>query len=110
MQRNKIIVKENCVVFEVAVLIRKEGKYFVAYCPYLELSGYSDSVAGAKKSFEENVGIFLNETIRKGTFEQYLISLGWKKSNTPSNSFDIKIPSTINTNLLSIEHVIIPVY
>jgi hypothetical protein len=73
------ILKENMKLkIEVEVAIIKEDNYFVAYCPALELSAYGDKEANAKKSFNVEVAIFLDETCQRGTLEKYLIKNGWK--------------------------------
>jgi hypothetical protein len=61
----------------VDVLFLKEGKYVVAYAPALELSSYGRNEQTARKAFDEAVGIFLEETERKGTLERVLLKLGW---------------------------------
>jgi len=61
------------------VSIIREGKNFVAYTPALDLSTSGKSYDETKKRFEEIVEIFFEETIKKGTFEESLRDLGWKK-------------------------------
>lgn len=70
---------------EVFVVIVKEGDYFVAYCPPLELSSYGKTEAEARAAFEEAMQIFVEETERKGTLEKVLLNLGWtlRKKPTP---------------------------
>ena len=65
---------------ELPVSVFKEGAYFVAYAPALDLSTSAKTYEGAKKRFGEIVPIFLEETMRKGTLSEYLESLGWKKA------------------------------
>ena len=57
----------------------KEGKYFVAYTPVLDLSTSGDSFEKAKRRFGEVVQIFFEELLEKGTLEEVLFGLGWKK-------------------------------
>ena len=59
------------------VAIFKEDKYYVAYCPSLDLSSYAKDVAGAKKAFSDELDIFFEETNRKGTLEKLLLKQGW---------------------------------
>ena len=61
------------------VLIFREGKYFIAYTPALDLSTSGKTYQQVKKRFNEVVNIFLEEIIEKGTFEEVLQELGWKK-------------------------------
>lgn len=54
------------------VSILKEGKYFIAYSPALDLSTSAKSFEEAKKRFEEVVPIFFEELLEKGTVEEVL--------------------------------------
>jgi len=56
----------------VEVLLVKEGDYWVSYAPSLKLSSYGDSQAEAKKGFSEAFGIFIEDTMRKGTLPKSL--------------------------------------
>jgi hypothetical protein len=72
--------KVKVVSVGVDILFLKEGKYVVAYAPALEVSSYGRNEQTAKRAFEEAVGIFLDETERKGTLERVLLKLGWTLS------------------------------
>lgn len=61
------------------VLIFKEGKYFVAHTPALNLSTQGNSFDEVKERFGEIVEIFFEELLKKGTLEEVLSDLGWKK-------------------------------
>ena len=61
------------------VSIIKEGKYFVAYTPTLDLSTSADTIEQAKKHFSEAVEIFFQELLDAGTLEEVLQDLGWIK-------------------------------
>lgn len=65
--------------YNLPISILREGKSFVAYSPALELSTASDTFEGAKTMFIEAANIFFEEISAKGTFEQVLLELGWKK-------------------------------
>ena len=65
--------------FNLSVSILREGKKFIAYTPALDLSTSGESYKEAKKRFEEIVGIFFKEIIKKGTFEEVLRDLGWRR-------------------------------
>ena len=70
----------------VEVVLVKEGKQFVAYCPALELSSYGDTEAEAHAAFDEAMEIFISETTQKGSLEKFLLRLGWtlrKQDYTP---------------------------
>lgn len=65
--------------FSLPVTILKEGKQYIAYTPALDLSTSGNTYKQAKKRFEEIVDIFFEEIIEKGTLEEVLSELGWKK-------------------------------
>jgi len=61
------------------VSIFKEGKYFVAYTPALDLSTSGKSFKEVKRRFSEVVNIFFEELFKKGTLGEVLQELGWRK-------------------------------
>lgn len=71
--------------FNLPVSIIKEGDSFIAYTPALDLSTADNTYDGAKKRFEEIVDIFFGEIIKKGTLDEVLAGLGWKKVKTKWN-------------------------
>ena len=77
---NRIRKHAKSLEIEVEVLLVKEGDYWVSYAPSLKLSSYGDSQAEAKKGFSEALGIFIDDTMKKGTLERLLIEYGWTLS------------------------------
>lgn len=73
------MANEAKIQFKLPISIFKEGKYFIAYSPALDLSTSGRSYEEAKKRFNEVVKIFLQELTRKGTLEEVLKNLGWQK-------------------------------
>ena len=65
--------------FQLPVSFLKEDKRFIAYTPVLDLSTSGKTYAEARTRFEEIARLFFEETLRKGTLEEVLESLGWKK-------------------------------
>lgn len=61
------------------VSIFKEGKHFIAYTTALDLSTSGKSFEQVKKRFDEAVKIFFEEIIERGTVEDVLKELGWRK-------------------------------
>ena len=88
------------------VLVGKQGDYYVAYCPALELSSYGKTEDEAKGNFDIELDIFLGETEKRGTLEKILLKLGWclKQSPLPTYlppkpskfSFQINQPQTFS--------------
>ena len=65
--------------FKLPVSIFKEGKRFIAYTPALDLSTSGKDYDEVKHRFEEIVHIFFEELIKKGTLNEILEELGWRK-------------------------------
>src|SRR3972149_303776 len=61
------------------VIILREGKYFIAHSPVLDLSTSGKSFEEAKKRFAEIVEIFFEELTQMGTIDEVLADLGWQK-------------------------------
>ena len=61
------------------VSVHKEGKYFIAYTPALDLSTSGKSPEEVKRRFEEIIQIFLEELLAKGTLGEVLLGLGWRR-------------------------------
>jgi len=86
-----------------ALVIMKEGRHFVAYSPALDLSTAGKSAKDAKVKFREAAEILLEEIFEAGTANDVLSDLGWKKiqkSWTPppvisTTSVGITIPSFV---------------
>ncbi|MEK7624310.1 MAG: hypothetical protein AAB404_01095 [Patescibacteria group bacterium] len=66
----------------IPVSVLKEGNKFVAYSPVFDLSTSGDDYNEVKKRFKEIVGIFLEELVKKGTLEESLLDLGWRKAHS----------------------------
>jgi hypothetical protein len=75
-------MKKARLQFNLPVSILREGKKYIAYTPALDLSTSGDNYEQAKKRFEEIVNVFFEEIIKKGTLEDVLTNLGWKKVQT----------------------------
>lgn len=67
---------------ELPVSILREGKKFIAYTPALDLSTCGRSYEEVKRRFNEIVGIFFEELIKKGTLEDVLQELGWERKRS----------------------------
>lgn len=85
---NKIMQSDQEIIINLEVFIIKEDKYYTAYSPALEISGYGSSIEKAKSSFETEVKIFLDETNKRGTLEKYLLKNGWKLQQTPVVNYE----------------------
>lgn len=72
-------MKQKSLEFALPVSILKEGESFIAYSPALDLSTVGKTFQEAKDHLEEAVQIFFAEITEKGTLEEVLLELGWKK-------------------------------
>jgi len=70
-------MESQAIQLQLAVMIVKEGEYYVAYCPALELSTHGESEQEAKEYFEDAVKEFLKDTMQMGTLERLLLKFGW---------------------------------
>jgi len=59
------------------VMLVKEGDFWVALAPALQITGYGKTQAEVKKSFAVEADIFFEETTKRGTLEKLLIEYGW---------------------------------
>lgn len=73
------IKKSVAVQVSLPVAILKEGNYFIAHSPVLDLSTSGKSFEQVKRRFNEAVDIFFEELIAKGTLDEVLTDLGWYK-------------------------------
>jgi len=86
-----------------ALVIMKEGRHFIAYSPALDLSTAGRSLKHVQKNFVEAAELLLEEIFEAGTADDVLSDLGWKKVQkrwTPppvisTTSVGITIPSLV---------------
>lgn len=78
---------------------REEGSTFI-YAPYLDLYGYGKNADEAKSSFQTALEEFFTYTRDKGTFDQEMKRLGWKKKDA------IYIPPKLNTSDPEIQEIL----
>jgi len=64
------------------VIYMKEGNYFIAYSPALDLATQAKDMTTLKTRFNELITIFFEELFETNSFDDTLTTLGWqKKSN-----------------------------
>ena len=92
----------NTIKVTLQVMLYKEGDFSVAYCPALELSAYGDNNKTAKSEFKATLTIFIEETMKRGTLEKELLSLGWCLQKVPEAKYE---PPKLNIEkLLAARH------
>jgi predicted RNase H-like HicB family nuclease len=89
----KVTVQANFMLYGV---IKREGDWYIARCPPLDIASQDKTVAEAKKNLMEASELFLTSCLERGTLEQALRESGFvpfkaKPRNVP-NAFPIAIP------------------
>ena len=88
MQRKQTIRKtKDSILVKVDLMLVQEDKYYVAYCPSLQVSSYGHTAKEARSGFEEALHIFIDETEKKGSFEKALLKMGWSLKQVPLPSY-----------------------
>jgi len=72
-------MRKTQIKLDIPVSFFREGKYFIAYTPALDLSTSGKTYQEAKERFVKVVKIFFEETIQEGTLKEALQELGWQK-------------------------------
>ena len=72
---------------QVDVVLIKDGKYYVALCPSLNVSSYGKTEKEAKLAFNEALEIFITETDKRGSLEKELLKNGWILQQQPKLSY-----------------------
>jgi len=56
-----------------------DGNFIHIYTPVLDVTSYGKTKEEAEKNFGEVVEILMEELIKRGTLEDVLLNLGWRK-------------------------------
>jgi predicted RNase H-like HicB family nuclease len=77
-------------------IVKREGDWFIAHCPPLDLASQGRTLTEAKKNLIEASQLFIISCLERGTLEQAMRELGFvplnaKPQNVP-NAFPIAIP------------------
>jgi len=74
----------------------KDGDYYVAYSPELQISTYAKSVDEVKERFTERITIFFERALESGDIHERLTNLGWKFVGKPYKAIlppeDVTVP------------------
>jgi predicted RNase H-like HicB family nuclease len=62
--------------FQLFGVVKREGDWFIAHCPPLDVTTQGKSLAQAKKNLGEAAELFLISCIERGTLGQALKELG----------------------------------
>jgi predicted RNase H-like HicB family nuclease len=80
--------------------IRKRGKWFIAYCPPLDLSTQGKTFEEARGNLIEASQMFLTSCMERGTLDQALKELGFiplrdkahEETPLPAGAFSFPVP------------------
>jgi len=92
----KVDDKNKVIVLQLSVLVFQEGKYFVAYCPSLNLSSYGNSIKDAKKAFDEAMQDYIDYCMENNSLHEDLLKNGWKVVSDkiePPSQVELNIPA-----------------
>jgi len=89
----RVAVKATFTLFGV---MKREGDWYIAHCPPLDLTTQGKTLAEAKKNLIEASELFIISCLERGTLDQALKELGFKpfkaKPANVANAFPIAIP------------------
>ena len=103
MSNAKISDSKNRIEVMLTGTLFKDGNYWVAYCPELNVSSFGNTQKEAKAALNEALQLFLEDITDRGTMYEALKELGWNISSdkksilfTPSSAL---IPASTTTYL-----------
>ncbi len=89
----KVVVQAN---FQLFGVVKRDGDWFIANCPPLDLTTQGRTLAQAKANLIEASQLFIASCLERGTLDQALKELGFKpfkaKPMNVQNAFPIAIP------------------
>jgi predicted RNase H-like HicB family nuclease len=82
--------------FKLFGVVKREGDWYIAHCPPLDLSTQGRTISEAKKNLIEASELFLISCFERGTLDQALKELGFVPLKAEpvniANAFPIAIP------------------
>ena len=85
----------NKTSYNLDITLFKQGRFFVAYCPALDLSSCGTTKDKAVKMIRESIDIFLEEIEKTNKTKTVLTSLGWKIRSP----YNFQPPETLHTKV-----------
>ena len=77
MDNNIARINDNNIGAEIGVVIIKEGDYFIANSPALDLSSFGKTEKMAISNFKEALELFMETCTERNTLKKILVSCGW---------------------------------
>jgi predicted RNase H-like HicB family nuclease len=83
--------------FKLFGVIRRDGRWYVAHCPPLDLTTQGRSAEEAKRNLREAAELFFTSCLERGTLDQALRELGFvgverAARRIPHDAFEMTIP------------------
>ncbi len=83
--------------FRLFGMIKREGEWFIAHCPPLDITTQGKSVSEAKNNLVEASQLFIISCLERGTLELALRELGFTPmrqgvQRIPANAFHLVVP------------------
>jgi hypothetical protein len=101
---------------QVDVIVYKDGKYYMAYIPALNLTAHSTKKETAVADLEDAVNLFFEHWQQSGKLHEKLTDLGWscvkvakKNMMRPSND-NINVPYNLLSKSISRKSINLPAY
>lgn len=89
----KVMVQANFILFGI---MKREGDWYIAHCPPLDVATQSGTMAEAKKNLVEACELFITSCLERGTLEPAVRELGFvpikAKPRNVQNAFPIAVP------------------
>lgn len=81
---------------ELYVLIFKDGDFFIAFCPALNLSTYGDTVGDVKTAFDDLIASYIEDCTKNNSLFEDLEKLGWRFDDGEQKTYKLNPPREIN--------------
>ena len=69
------------------VMLKKEGKYYIACCPILDVLSQGRNIKEAKKNLAEAIHLFFITCYEQGTLDEALKECGFEFSESPVGEY-----------------------
>ena len=89
MRNEKIRIKGSDVALFIVQITGKQGDFYLAFSPSLNVSGYGKSKEDAEKIFKVELEVFCEDLVSMSSQEreQFLASLGFKQERFKKKNF-----------------------
>ena len=87
--------------FKLFGVMKRQGDWYIAYCPPLDITTQGRTSAEAKENLKEACSLFMVSCFERGTFDQAMRELGWSVANgrpgkrlarIPQGAFHFPVP------------------